>query len=68
MSQKCPLECPEHLFDTPGTLFGHFLGTPETGAPKRPADTLWDNLSDTPVFRDTLGEPAHFGPEGPERL
>ena len=48
-------ECPGHLFDTPGTLSGHFLDTPEPGARRAP---------ETP--RATL--PGHFGPEGPERL
>ena len=50
---KCPRsvprrvsrECPGHLFDTPGTLSGHFLDTPEAGArraPETPRGTLQD--------------------------
>ena len=41
VSKKCPesvAECLGHLFDTPGTLSGHFLGTPR------------DTLGDTPVL------------------
>ena len=54
--QKVSPECPEsvpgvfgHLFDTLGTLWGHFLDTPEPGARRAP---------ETP--RGTL--PGHFGP------
>ena len=45
MSKKCPEsvpECPGHLFDTPGTLWGHVLDTPERGGPKGPKNTLRD--------------------------
>ena len=55
MSRECPRECLGHLLDTPGTLSGHFLGTPEPGARRAP---------ETP--RGTL--PGHFGPEGPGRV
>ena len=48
-------ECQKGVPDTPGTLSGHFLDTPEPGAGRAP---------ETP--RKTL--PGHFGPEGPERL
>ena len=55
VSKKCPEsvpECPGHLWDTLGTLFGH------CGArgPQGPRDTPWDTPSDTPVFRDALGD------------
>ena len=49
-------ECPGHLFDTPGTLSGHFLDTPEPGA-RRALWTLRRTLPRTaPVFGDTLGD------------
>ena len=48
-------ECQKGVPDTPGTLSGHFLDSPEPGARRAP---------ETP--RKTL--PGHFGPEGPERL
>ena len=47
-SSRVSPECPGHLFDTPGTLSRHFLGTPEG-----PGDTPWHTLLDTP---DTLGD------------
>ena len=59
-------ECPGHLFDTPGTLSGHFLDTPERGARRAPGDTPSDTPSDTPHSRGHSR--GHFGPEGPERL
>ena len=43
-------ECPGHLFDTPGTLSGHFLDSPARGT-KGPRDTPWDTPSDTRRFR-----------------
>ena len=48
-------ECQKGVFDTPATLSGHFLETPEPGVRRGP---------ETP--RGTL--PGHFGPEGPKRL
>ena len=43
-------ECPGHLVDTPGTLSGHFLDTPEPGR-----HTFWTLPRTPPVFGDTLG-------------
>ena len=49
MSKKCPKSVPRvspdglgHLFDTPATLSGHFLDTPEPGARRGPGDTPRD--------------------------
>ena len=63
-------ECPGHLFDTPGTLSGHFLDTPEPGARRAgPGDTgPRRTLPRTPpVFGDTLGDTPRdtSGPKGP---
>ena len=46
-------ECLGHLFDTPGTLSGHFLDIPEPGARRTPA-TLRETLPETPRFSGTL--------------
>ena len=58
VSKKCPESVPG-LFDTLGTLSGHFLATPDS-----------DAHSDTLVFGDTLGDALGTlrGPKGPERL
>ena len=61
-TRKCPKsvprvspECPGHLLDTPGTLSGYFLDTPEPGVRSTP----WDTPSETSGFRghsrDTSG-------------
>ena len=46
-------ECLGHLFDTPGTLSGHFSDIPDAGARKAP-ETLRGTLSWTPRFSGTL--------------
>ena len=63
-------ECLGCLFETPGTLSGHFLDTPRAQGPNGPRDTLWDTPSNTPCFPGTLSGtlPGYFLPEGPERL
>ena len=45
-----------HLFDTPGTLSGHFLGTPEPGARRAPGTPCRTLPRTPPIFRDTLGD------------
>ena len=62
-SCKCPKsvprvspECQKGVPDTPGTLSGHFLDTPEAGARRAPG-TPCRTLSRTPpIFGDTLGD------------
>ena len=73
VSKNCPESVPGVSgtpFDTPGTLSGHFLDTPE------PRDTPSDTPSDTPHFRghfrghsgDTLGPKAGGIARGPHPL
>ena len=50
VSRECPRSVLGHLFDTLGTLSGHFLDTPEPGAP----ETLRGTLPETPRFLGTL--------------
>ena len=52
MSRECPQSVPGHLFDTLGTLSGHFLHTPEPRARRAPSDTPSDTPSTSPIFRD----------------
>ena len=47
-------ECPKGVPETPGTLSGHFLDTPELGA-RRTLETPPGTPSDTAIFGDTLG-------------
>ena len=58
VSKKCPPsvpECQKGVPDTPGTLSGHFLDTPEPGARRAPETPCRTLPRTPPVFGDTLG-------------
>ena len=53
---RVSLECSGDLFDTPGTLSGHFFGhSGARGARRAPETPPWDTPSDTPRFRGHSG-------------
>ena len=61
--QKVSRECPRSVkkvtpgvWDTPRTLSGHFLDTPEPGAQRAPGTPLRTLTRTPPVFGDTLGD------------
>ena len=66
VSRECPsclsgaLRAPgSDLFDTPGTLSGHFLDTPEPGARRAP-ETPRENTLGTLRARDSCSRPLQF--------
>ena len=56
-------ECQKGVPDTLGTLWGHFLDTPEPGARRARGHPIGHSLGHPPIFGDTLGDTS--GPKGP---
>ena len=57
-------KCPEHVSDTPGTLFGHSGARRARRAPGTPCGTLYQR---DPVFRDVVTRPKYPSAPPPYR-